>query len=53
MGLILLIFLTAPELAWQGCLKKTTVELVLLTKIDMLLMVEIGIRGGICLSDST
>ena len=40
--------LSAPRLAWQACLKKTEVELELITKIDMLLMVEKDIRGGIC-----
>ena len=41
-------FLSLPELAWQACLKKTNVKLELLTDYDMLLMVEEGIRGGIC-----
>ena len=40
--------LTAPGLAWQGALKKTKVELELLTDTDMLLMVENSIRDGIC-----
>ena len=41
-------FLSLPGLAWQACLKKTGVELELLTDYDMLFMVEEGIRGGIC-----
>ena len=41
-------FLSAPGLAWQACLKKTKVELELLTDIDMLLIVEKETRGGIC-----
>ena len=41
-------FLSAPGLAWQACLKKAGVKFELLTDIDMLLMVEKGIRGGIC-----
>ena len=41
-------FLSAPGLAWQACLKKTKVELELLTENDMLIMLEEGIRGGIC-----
>ena len=41
-------FLSLPGLAWQACLKKTNVELELLTDYDMLLMVEEGIKGGIC-----
>ena len=41
-------FLSLPGLAWQACLKKANVELELLIDYNMLLMVEEGIRGGIC-----
>ena len=41
-------FLTAPGLSWWTCLKKTEVELELLTDNNMLLMFEKGIRGGMC-----
>ena len=40
-------YYTSPGLAWDACLKLTGVELELLSDIDMLLMVEKGIRGGI------
>ena len=41
-------FVSAPGLAWQVCLKKTGVKLDLLTEYDMTLMIEKGIKGGIC-----
>ena len=40
-------FLPAPELAWQAIFKNTKVKLELWTHINMLLMVEKGITGGI------
>ena len=42
-------FFSAPGLTWQVASKKTKVKLDLLTDIDMLLMVEKGIRGQICM----
>ena len=41
-------FLSVPGLAWQAALTMAKVRLDLLTDIDMLLMVEKGIRVGIC-----
>ena len=41
-------FLSAPGLVLQAALKKTKIKLDLLTDIDMLLIVEKGIRGVIC-----
>ena len=40
-------YFTAPGLAWDACLNMTDVKLELLTNVDMLLMVEKGIRGGV------
>ena len=39
-------YFTAPGLSWDAALKKTGVELELLSDIDMLRMVQQGIRGG-------
>ena len=41
-------FLTASGLSWWACLRKTGVELELLTDNNMLMMFEQGIRGGMC-----
>ena len=43
-------FHSVPRLAWQAALKKTKVKLDVLIDIDILLMVEKVIRGGICYS---
>ena len=41
-------FFSAPGLVWKAALKQTKIKLDILTDIDMLLMVEKRIRGGIC-----
>ena len=41
-------FFSARGLPWQAALKRNKVKSGLLTDIDMLLMVENGIRGSIC-----
>ena len=46
-GLDPVYYFTAPGLAWDAMLKMTGIYLELLSDIDMLLMVEKGIRGGI------
>ena len=40
-----------PGLAWQAALKMSKAELDLLIDINILLIVEQGIRGGICCSN--
>ena len=40
-------YFTAPGLAWDAALKVTGVNLELLSDVNMLLMVEKGIRGGV------
>ena len=47
-NLILQNFFSAPGSEWQAAIKKAKVKLDFLTDIDMLLMVEKGIRRAIC-----
>ena len=46
-GLDPVYYFTAPGLAWDSCLKMTSIDLELLSDPNMLLMFEKGIRGGI------
>ena len=46
-GLDPVYYYTAPGLAWDAMLKMTKINLELLSDVDMLLMIEKGIRGGI------
>ena len=46
-GLDPVYYFTAPGLAWDACLKITSIDLELLSDPNMLLMFEKGIRGGI------
>ena len=41
-------FLSFPGLAWQACLKRTRVKFEPISDIDILLMIEERIKGGIC-----
>jgi len=43
-------YYTSPGLSWDALLKKTRVELELLTDYEMHLFVERGMRGGICMA---
>ena len=43
-------YYSSPGLSWDALLKKTGVELELLTDLDMHLFIERGIRGGISMS---
>ena len=46
-GLDLANYFSTPGLSWDALLKKTGVELELLTDLDMHLFIERGMRGGI------
>jgi hypothetical protein len=42
-------YITAPSLAWNAMLKKTGITIENMTDYDMYLMIEKGIRGGMCM----
>ncbi|KAL9953136.1 hypothetical protein ACROYT_G040499 [Oculina patagonica] len=44
-------YFTSPGLSWDALLKKTGVELELLTEVDMHLFIERGLRGGISMME--
>ena len=39
-------YFSAPGLSWNACLKMTGIELELISDVDMYLMIEKGLRGG-------
>ena len=41
-------FVSLPGFAWHACLKITGVKLELITDVNMLLMIESGMSGGVC-----
>ena len=41
-------FVSLPGFAWHACLKITGANLELIRDINMLLMIESGMRGGVC-----
>ena len=43
-------YYTAPRMSWDALLKKTGVELELLTDLDMHLLIQKGMRGGISMA---
>ena len=49
-GLDLAHYYTSPGLAWDALLKKTGVELELLTDYDQHLFIEKGMHGGVCMT---
>ena len=42
-------YLSAPQMAWDAMLKKRDVVLYLITDLAMYLMIESGMRGGVCM----